>query len=90
MTEQEVVTTIDAALARIASYAEQDLYQSRSIQRQLLWCRGRLTGGCTEPAPGPLSMGLIATREFDMYGQEPDLADMINQVQRYMEDSAPP
>lgn len=31
--------------------------------------------------PGPLSMGLIATRELDMYGNKPDLALLINDKQ---------
>jgi len=31
--------------------------------------------------PGPLTMGLIATREFDMYGDNPALAGLINEIQ---------
>jgi hypothetical protein len=30
-------------------------------------------------------MGLIATREFDMYGDQPELASLINSVQREVE-----
>ena len=30
-------------------------------------------------------MGLIATREFDMYGDKPELASLINSVQRETE-----
>ena len=30
-------------------------------------------------------MGLIATREFDMYGDRPELALLINEVQREAE-----
>lgn len=77
-----ILTKIDQALARIEPYAEQDLYQAESIRRQLLWCRGQLRGEDTEPAPGPLTMGLIATREFDMYGNEPDLARLINEIEK--------
>ena len=58
--------------------------QAASITRQLCWCRSRLRGERVEPAPGPLSMGLIATREFDMYGTDPDLARLINDIQREM------
>jgi hypothetical protein len=35
--------------------------------------------------PGPFSMALIAVREFDMYGDDPDLAALIGKVQRVME-----
>ena len=31
-------------------------------------------------------MGLIATREFDMYGDRAELASLINEVQREAED----
>jgi hypothetical protein len=34
-----------------------------------------------EPRPGPFSMGLIATREFDMWGDNPELALLINRIQ---------
>lgn len=30
-------------------------------------------------------MGLIATREFDMWGDKPELAALINQIQRAFE-----
>jgi hypothetical protein len=30
-------------------------------------------------------MGLIATREFDMYGNQPELASLINRIQRFVE-----
>jgi hypothetical protein len=53
-----------------------------SIVRQLKWCIGFLSGEDVEERPGPFSMGLIAVREFDMYGDQPELAQLINEVQR--------
>ena len=38
-----------------------------------------------EERPGPFSMRLITTREFDMYGDRPELASLINEVQREAE-----
>jgi hypothetical protein len=32
-------------------------------------------------------MGLIATRELDMYGDMPELADLINRIQREVENA---
>ena len=53
-----------------------------SVRRQLTWCRDYVSGD-REPGemPGPFSMGLIATREFDMYGNHEELASLINSVQ---------
>ena len=34
-------------------------------------------------------LGLIAVREFDMYGDRPDLSALINKVQRLIEDKLP-
>lgn len=56
-----------------------------SILRQLSWCEGVASGSRAEPRPGPFSMGLIATREFDMYGNQPDLAQLVNHIQRTVE-----
>lgn len=75
---------IDRALAEIQPLADQGWEQAQSIARQLHWCRGTVRGEAVETPPGPLSMGLIATREFDMYGQEPERARLINDIQRAM------
>lgn len=75
---------IDRALAEIQPLADQGWEQAQSIARQLQWCRGTVRGEAVETPPGPLSMGLIATREFDMYGQEPERARLINDIQRAM------
>lgn len=55
-----------------------------SIERQLAWCQGFVLSGPQEDLPGPFSMGLIAVREFDMYGDTPELAALIDDVQRLM------
>jgi hypothetical protein len=78
---EDLLAKIDEALARVTPMAAAGWGPAISIERQLRWCRATLTGAAAEQAPGPLSMGLIATREFDMYGDEPDLAALINAVQ---------
>jgi hypothetical protein len=84
MSDPTLLAEIEQALARITPMAEQQWDPAVSIQRQLLWCRGYLQGQVPEARPGPFSMGLIATREFDMYGNEPDLASLINSIQGAM------
>lgn len=72
---------IEQALAQTEPMAAAGWEQAESIVRQLHWCRGAVRGEAVEAAPGPLSMGLIATREFDMYGSDPALAALINRIQ---------
>ena len=62
--------------------AEAGWAPAHSIERQLRWCRAFALGERREERPGPFSMGLIATREFDMWGNEPELASLINEVER--------
>ena len=53
-----------------------------SLRRQLTWCRDYVSGNRElSVMPGPFSMGLIATREFDMYGDQPELAGLINSIE---------
>lgn len=73
---------IDEALARIVPMAEAGWAPAHSIERQLRWCRAFALGEPREERPGPFSMGLIATRELDMWGNEPELASLINEVER--------
>lgn len=73
---------IDAALAQIVPMAEAGWAPAHSIERQLRWCRAFALGEAREERPGPFSMGLIATRELDMWGSEPELAGLINEVER--------
>ena len=76
---------IDAALAQIVPMAEAGWAPAHSIERQLRWCRAFALGETREERPGPFSMGTIATREFDMWGNEPELASLINEVERLAE-----
>lgn len=57
-----------------------------SVARQLRWCVALAAGEPREKRPGPFTMGLIATREFVMYGDQPELASLVNEVQREAED----
>lgn len=83
--ENSLLELIDSALREIRPMASQAFQPAVSIERQLNWCRNFETGLPCEPAPGPFSMGLIAVREFDMYGDMPELASLINKVQRLVE-----
>lgn len=76
---------IQSALQLIVPMAEQGWPPAQTILRQLEWCRMLLMSLPVEPRPGPFSMGLIATREFDMYGDQPDLAEQINEIQKAMD-----
>ena len=80
--DQVFLAKIDAALARIEPMVEAGWGPADSIARQLRWCRALALGEPREARPGPFSMGLIATREFDMWGNEPELASLINEVER--------
>jgi hypothetical protein len=76
---------IDKAIASVEPMAQAKFPPAQSILRQLLWCRSTVVGQQTEAKPGPLSMNLISTREFDMYGDNPDLATLINEIQNEIE-----
>ena len=77
-----LLTKARAALTQVEPMAAHSWGPAESIARQLRWCVAFATGEPREPRPGPFSMGLIATREFDMYGDQPELASLINEVQR--------
>ena len=83
--EQALLGKIDTALAEIRPMADKSFEPAVSIERQLAWCRAFLLGSAGDDRPGPFSMGLIAVREFDMYGDRPELAALINEIQRSMQ-----
>ena len=58
---------------------------AESIARQLRWCIAFASDEPREKRPGKFSMGLVATREFDMWGNNPELALLINEVQKEAE-----
>ena len=75
-----------AALAQVEPMAARGWSPAGSIARQLRWCAAFAADEPRGQRPGPFTMGLIATREFDMYGDQPELASLINEVQRETED----
>lgn len=82
MTNAELLLSINSALVTIEPMLSETWPNVGSIHRQLLWCRSQKSGEPSEPKQGPLTMGVIATREFDMWGDRPELAALINQIQR--------
>ncbi|WP_154678050.1 hypothetical protein [Paraburkholderia nodosa] len=85
MKNAELLLKIDKALSAIEPMLTSTWPNVQSIHRQLVWCRAQIAGEPSEPKQGPLTMGLIATREFDMWGDKPELAALINQIQRVVE-----
>ena len=82
--DAQVLADIDRALAQMEPMATSGWDFAVSVVRQLHWCRSKMRGEAVETPPGPFSMGLMATRELDMYGSQPELAMLINKVQRAM------
>lgn len=76
---ESLLQKIQAALQLIAPMAEKAWIPAQSILRLLKWCEKSLLGQPVEPRPKPFSMGLFATREFDMDGNQPDLGLLINE-----------
>ena len=74
-----------AAPAQIETTVAHDWGPAESIARQLRWRAASAADEPREERPGPFSMGLIATREFDMYGDRPELDSLVNEVQREAE-----
>lgn len=72
---------IENALVQIQPMSDAGLPVAESILRQLFWCRGALGGEKVEAAPGPLTLGDIGFREFDMHGNDPALAALLVRIQ---------
>ncbi len=83
--DTELLLKNDEALSAIGPMLTATWPNVQSIYLQLRWCRAQISGEPSEPKQGPLTMGLIATREFDMWGDKPELAALINQIQRAFE-----
>ena len=81
-----LLTKARAALTQVEPMAAQGWGPAKSIARQLRWCAALAANESREPRPGPFSLGLIATREFDLYGDRAELASLINEAQRAAED----
>lgn len=80
-----LLADIDRALAQVQPLADAGWGEAQSMARQLRWCGAKMRGESVESPPGPFSMGLMATREFDMYGSQPELARLINDIQHAMQ-----
>ena len=82
---EPLLTMARSALEQIEPLAAQGWAPAQSIDRQLRWCVAFAGGQPCPDRPGPFSMGLIATRELDMYGDRPELAELINRIQQEVE-----
>lgn len=83
--KQEILADIEKVLVEISKMVSAGYQAAESIEAQLNWCNNYLRGQPIAKRPGPFSMGLIATREFDMYGDNPELASLINKIQNFIE-----
>jgi len=81
---EELLRRIEEALEGVEQEGGDAFPPMASVKRQLLWCRGRLRGEAVGEPPGPLTMGTIAMRELDMYGENPDLALEVYQIEHEM------
>jgi hypothetical protein len=82
---EELLSRIEEALAGVEQEGGDAFPPLASVKRQLLWCRAYLRGEETPARPGPFTMGAIAMRELDMYGDNPDLALEVYQIERELE-----
>lgn len=85
MNNAELLQKIDEVLSVIEPMLPTTSPNVQSIHRQLTWCRAQISVETPESKQGPLAMGPIATREFDMWGDNPELAALINEIQRAFE-----
>lgn len=82
--EDMLLTDIHRALAMLSRDDVQQAHARSvldSLQRQLEWCRDYVSGLPVPARPGSFSMGVIATREMDMYGDQRKLAELINAIE---------
>lgn len=83
---EELLRRVEEALEGIEQEGGDAFPPMASVKRQLLWCRAHLRGEGPGAHPGPFDMGLIAMRELDMYGDNPDLALEVYQIEREMDE----
>ncbi len=84
MGSDELLERIEEALAGVESEGGDAFPPMASVKRQLLWCRGYLRGEAVGEPPAPFTMGTVAMRELDMYGDNPDLALEVYQIENEM------
>jgi hypothetical protein len=76
-----LLSLTEEALSRILPMAADGWAPAQSIERQLRFCFALAADAPREEMPGAFTLGLIATREMDMWGDQPELASLINRVQ---------
>lgn len=87
MTErEELLRRVEEALEGVEQEGGDAFPPMASVKRQLLWCRAYLRGEGPGERPGPFTMGTIAMRELDMYGDNPDLALEVYQIEREVDE----
>ena len=82
---EELLGRIEEALEGVEQEGGDAFPPMASVKRQLLWCRAYLRGEETNGRPAPFDMGATAMRELDLYGDNPDLALEVYQIEREME-----
>jgi hypothetical protein len=83
---EELLRRIEEALEGVELEGGDVFPPMVSVKRQLLWCRAHLRGEEAGPRPVPFTMGAIAVRELDMYGDNPGLALEVYQIEREMDE----
>jgi hypothetical protein len=82
---EELLSRIEEALAGVEQEGGDAFPPMARVKRQLLWCRAYLRGDEVDGRPTPFDMGAVAMRELDLYGDNPDLALEVYQIEREME-----
>ncbi len=82
--EEELLSRIEEALRGVEQEGGDAFPPMASVKRQLLWCRGYLRGEETGAPPAPFTMGALAMRELDVYGDNPDLALEVYRIEGEM------
>lgn len=84
-----MIERIDAALAGLEAEGGDAFPPLAGVVRELRWCRGYLLGERVGDMPGPLTMGLVATRELELYGDNPELAAEVYEIERALLERLP-
>jgi hypothetical protein len=82
----ELLRRVEEALEGVEQEGGDAFPPLASVKRQLLWCRAYLRGEETGERPAPFTMGATAMRELDLYGDNPDLALEVYQIEREVEE----
>lgn len=83
---EELLRRIEEALEGVEQEGGDAFPPLASVKRQLLWCRAYLRGEERDGRPAPFTMGATAMRELDLYGDNPDLALEIYEIEGEVEE----